>query len=121
MQDRFRLRFWNGKPSKKMVYCDDENYQHISFRGYNYLSDDQIDVCGWDDTEILMQCTGLKDKNGKLIYEGDIISYGNEYFKKPMLSKVIWDEQIACFTNLICLNSCEVVGNIYENPELLEK
>lgn len=72
------------------------------------------------------QCTGLKDKNSKLIYEGDICKYKFEeigeqkaiiYFNKELcsfLAKPLNDFQY------IRINDCEVIGNIYENPELLE-
>jgi len=71
--------------------------------------------------EHLMQYTGLKDKNGKEIYEGDIcrVEYkepqeikftnGGFYFGSgtPMANFHLWSEKI------------EIIGNIYENPELL--
>lgn len=79
----------------------------------------------------LMQSTGLKDKNGKEIFEGDIVDVGtripflNEikrdcdsgYLKLVPIDKR-WTEGF--FTNYEDKSRYEVLGNIYENPELLE-
>lgn len=83
----------------------------------------------------LMQYTGLKDKNGREIYEGDIVSDGSvngevvwsttgvqwESEGKYYMSGWYWKAEIPGeFRTLWPLEGGEVIGNIYENPELKE-
>ena len=86
----------------------------------------------------LMQFTGLKDKNGKEIYEGDVVKYEilDDVFKHhgdTRIREVKWDERAGHYfllgplpgdhnpyRELYDFNSrAEIIGNIYENPELL--
>lgn len=85
----------------------------------------------WNDV-ILMQYTGLKDKNGTEIYEGDIVKYTSELENGIFEVKYgncrfygLWIE--ATFMDITtdlfylgCSNELEVIGDIYKNPELLE-
>lgn len=73
----------------------------------------------------LMQFTGLLDKNGKEIYEGDIVHYfvmtavGKRF---EYTEEVKWDEKLGGFANSYYISigeDREVIGNIYENPELI--
>ena len=72
----------------------------------------------------LMQYTGLLDKAGKEIYEGDIVGVGTN-FKGTIVfieGAFVWEEYDGCWQHL-CKDYedvGEVIGNIYENPELLE-
>ena len=80
---------------------------------------------------ILMQFTGLKDKNGKEIYEGDIVKIG------ILLNELVIYEGVVAYSNgrftcdtgkleidwwryEITKQTIEIIGNIHENPELLE-
>jgi len=86
---------------------------------------------GCEDVELL-QCTGLKDKNGKLIYEGDIVKTITQPNIIENVGIVKWDNKSAQFLRTSNLESedlvsfwwndtVEVIGNIYENPELLSE
>ena len=76
-----------------------------------------------EDIEI-MQYTGLKDKNGTEIYEGDIINQDSKCGYKNYVMEMIKthasdDMGVDMFGYVDVDNACEVIGNIYENPELL--
>ena len=77
---------------------------------------------------VLMQSTGLVDKNGKEIFEGDIVKMSKDVYSEPTYYEVVRhrggayrleSKQHGCELWLRHTD-CEVVGNIYENPELLE-
>ena len=84
----------------------------------------------------LMQYTGLKDKNGKEIYEGDIVSieYGKgvvEYSEKQAMFIINWIGDNEAYNESLAYNprnyiygktrkDIEVIGNIYENPEFTQ-
>lgn len=83
---------------------------------------------------ILMQFTGLLDKNGKEIYEGDVIEFRNiDASVSNLRLPVIWDEKLCGFwcddgkntRNMEQITgydtiSGEIIGNTYENPELIK-
>lgn len=91
------------------------------------------------DHPVVMQYTGLKDKNGKEIYEGDILGYPNPLVKDVVKfglydNKMSYDchvegngfylERIGegkVIQEFLVSGHTEIIGNIYENPELLEK
>jgi hypothetical protein len=87
----------------------------------------------WDELQSkefdVMQFTGLLDKNGKEIYEGDIVQYENQNSMALDTSVVEWVENyhpkigdygISGFLVKCLPDQCEIIGNIYENPELIQ-
>ena len=75
----------------------------------------------------LMEYTGLKDKNNKEIYEGDIVTLHNSKYKVIFNSKeagfVLRDDEFEMNIPFTNNNNkrMEIIGNIYENPELLKE
>ena len=119
MNDRFKFRFWDKETQTMQKIPMVELRHRIT-----------LDKIFADDRVIFMQCTGLKDKNGKLIYEKDIIkcSHGCEF----AIGVIEWDSKELQFALKIedafysirqetKFDIIEILGNIYENPELLEE
>lgn len=137
MQDRYKFKIWD-KTEKKFLPLDSKTENTDSWISIDntgvYLveRDNARDVAFFTDiTEdvIILQCTGLIDINGKLIYEKDIIkcSHGSEF----AIGVIEWDSEELQFALKIedafysirqktKFDIIEILGNIYENPELLE-
>ena len=117
-----KFRVWD-KYDNEMKYDAQDTYDYIV---NNIMEDCFGDVLKSERYEI-MQYTGLKDKNGKEIYEGDIWRYeeivGSVVFDKGAFSlhTDLGKGAVGCLDIGIFRNACEVIGNIYENPDLLEK
>jgi len=103
------------------------NKRKIKFRAWAFASkkmfplDDAFEFSNGElfaipNTEI-MQFTGLKDKNGKEIYEGDIVRWHNEFVQEIKWNGIGWDGVPT--TSIDDHKSCETIGNIYESPELI--
>ena len=134
-----RIRMYNVE---KLVIGDVSYPDEVE--GYNIWGEDKSSM-------ILMQYTGLKDKNGKEIYEGDIVLYPtteSEYVDVGVGNVKVAEQQINNFYPIeffegefgmnvkqddetlykgwqslkeikSCVDYIEIIGNIYENPELL--
>lgn len=126
MQDRFRYRVFDND-DKKMHDVIFLNYENNSVEWDNDNNKKRAAFIG----EVpIVQCTGLIDINGKLIYEKDIIkcSYGSEF----AIGVIEWDSEELQFALKIedafysirqktKFDIIEILGNIYENPKLLEE
>lgn len=123
MEDRFKFRTWNIEEDR---YASDDDICYDTGGTWDSIYDLLMDD---DPYYVPEQCTGLKDKNGKLIYEGDILK--SIYTEKTYI--VGREKHYACWsyryknvsTTLsegdIANYELEIVGNIHENPELLEE
>ena len=130
-----KFRAWD-KHGQKMFTND----ELIIWNGNVYANDSKKLTCnnlkGWSiDDEYLMQSTGLCDKEGTEVFEGDIIAIEVEESETPINAKIFQDNKIGVLmfhvfednedvpmVELLEDNSVAfaVIGNIYENPELLE-
>ena len=136
-----KFRVWD-KEYEKMTYFNDEDYEYkppfvfrldqVLKKDSNYDDYEDFEYNDVTDSVEVMQYTGLKDKNGKEIYDGDIVYCQTKYGKAKAIIKFIdgkfvayWNSalthpenghHIACYE----INKrFEVIGNIYDNPELL--
>jgi uncharacterized phage protein (TIGR01671 family) len=144
-----KFRAWNSE-EKRMFYSKDDKERNWFSIGMTWEMHNDIkkNICV-SSKDILMQFTGLKDKNGKEIYEGDILrcediadgsfSTGYDYFGEVVYQGKHEQPYFShCFTlraldrgtgkfhcvyleKAVRLSEGEVIGNIYENPELLEE
>lgn len=123
-----KFRFWD-KEIRKMIDCSHPHFVMQSFFDGKFEPFNLQNGCG-KNTYDVMQYTGLKDKNGKEIYEGDIVKvdnlnfgYGKKDEKEWLLCEIAFEDFCFCLKNGLELynykSNIEVIGNIYENPELL--
>lgn len=135
MTREIKFRAWS-KSSKSFINDDeyliglDGKFYQMSYISGNYWEEGSL---VWNELKniVLSQFTGLKDKNGKEIYESDIVRLWanpadyNGYEGHNYKGIIEWDDFSLGFIlsdghGLRDFNNIEILGNIFENPELLE-
>lgn len=124
--DRFKFRVWD-KPLEKYMEFKEFKFMNVEFIFNPITKEAEIEYN--KERYIIEQCTGLKDKNGKLIYDGDIMEH-RIYLGNPELYIVKWSESVNGWVYQDVRNSLKtsyilteftdsIIGNIHENKELL--
>lgn len=128
MNREIKFRIWDIE-NKEMLEVQELDFEPTFYGGRIAIRPDQYNDYFNTEDMILMQYTGLHDKNGKEIYEGDIV--GIDYLSYIVTGVVTYSTKDAMYiltnTNSIAdeneplgdYKNLEVIGNTYDNPELL--
>lgn len=149
MQDRFKFRVWDLKEREyrtRSINCLADDLLDIFTGRMQYGDGNEIYGDVNEDYLIIEQCTGLKDKNGNLIYEGDIVKFRNDLPQggtnktdDDLIGLVNYLDELGCFcfdtfktekernrvrwfgmSFMWAIETAVVIGNIHENSALFE-
>ena len=116
MNRKIKFRAWDKKEERMFIPHNIDTIGILTVAKHS----DGSGILNENDIEI-MQYTGLKDKNGKEIYEGDILRNGQRVFDVHYCDSIAQFEHGGKSFVDIDASKTEIIGNIYENPELLDK
>ena len=120
---RFRFRAWHNTYKRMSVHFGIEELAYSTYDDGIWSPDDGYNT--WDHNQyVLMQSTGLSDANGVEIFESDIVQQQWDRFINQVWFNVDAGRWYVNCSNtkdaIQCHAELEILGNIYENPELLE-
>lgn len=111
--------YWNNVQEYKMLHSDNIT-EHKSFNAVNFT----FEIDG-EFVKNIMQYTGLKDKYETEIYEGDIVIWESMHTQMPRVVEFYEGSFVVCGNKPLGLHGmqrgCKVIGNIFENSELLRR
>lgn len=131
-----KFRIWDKRNNKFWFSGTIPDFINFICPFYSKMSGLEAMIFDWDEFTF-QQFTGLLDKNNKEIYEGDIISEHDKSRKKYENGEIIWSKEYLTYLskkwnfnktdfwsdflyNLSGEKEFEIIGNIFENPELLK-
>ena len=139
MNREIKFRAWDSVHNRMIYLKDCVSFGHIDefdvyelyfeedglkCRGYKEYDDDFGGGIAWMKADLaIMQYTGLKDKNGVEVYEGDKVMFDYEWTKPDEIGVITWNKDTASFqikghipsSSMKHLDRMEVIGNVYEN------
>ncbi len=129
----YKFRCWDTE-NKEMLKVQELDFEDTFYGGRLSIRTDKYNDYFDMEDMVLMQYTGLKDKNGKEIYEGDIVKFrfkedreefpdliGYIEYQSTFAAFRIMSNQGSFKIDITEIKFIEKIGNIYDNPELLEK